>query len=208
MSYNSFISGLDLGQVGDFSALCITERVAGQTAREPARYRLQKIRRFDLGTPYTAVCERVAQVFSVPPLAGTVLAVDGSGVGRALVDMLRRQHTKARLEPIVITGGHNSSRGADGYFHVPKKDLVAVLHVVLGSGRLEVASDLPERQLLLKELRDFKVYVTKSANEIYEAREGQNDDLVLAVAMAIWIGERPRVPYAAMVRQLRQQDDD
>jgi hypothetical protein len=204
---SSFISGLDLGQVNDFSALVILERITEVGASTP-RYRLQKIKRFDLGTPYTEVCERVAKAYDSPPLAGSILAVDGTGVGRGVVDLLRKQNSKARLEPILITGGHGSSKGDDGYRRVPKKDLVGTMHVVLGSGRLEISRDLPEAGLLKRELLGFKVHVSKSANEIYENREGENDDLVLAVAMAVYVGEQPRLDYASFMSRLRAKDDD
>jgi hypothetical protein len=45
--------------------------------------------------------------------------------------------------------------------------------------------------VLIKELQNFKVKITAAANEIFEAwREGEHDDLLLAVAIAAWMGER------------------
>jgi hypothetical protein len=39
-------------------------------------------------------------------------------------------------------------------------------------------------------MQNFKAKITASANETFEAwREGQHDDLVLAVALAVWGGE-------------------
>jgi hypothetical protein len=50
---------------------------------------------------------------------------------------------------------------------------------------------LPEAELLVKELQNFKVKITAAANEVFgEWREGQHDDLVLATALAAWAGER------------------
>jgi hypothetical protein len=57
--------------------------------------------------------------------------------------------------------------------------------------RITVAKDLPLTKTLESELGTFKVKITGAANETYEAwREGQHDDLVLAVAMAAWLGQR------------------
>jgi hypothetical protein len=43
----------------------------------------------------------------------------------------------------------------------------------------------------VQELLAFRVKVTASANETFEAwRERDHDDLVLAVATAAWVGER------------------
>ena len=45
---------------------------------------------------------------------------------------------------------------------------------------------------LEEELRNFRLKLTRSAHEAFEAREGKTDDLVLAVAMALWVAERPK----------------
>jgi len=45
--------------------------------------------------------------------------------------------------------------------------------------------------VLVKELENFRVKITVNANETFESwRERDHDDLVLAVAMATWLGER------------------
>ena len=68
--------------------------------------------------------------------------------------------------------------------------------------RLQVAPELAEADTLVRELTTFEVRVTSSANETFGAwREGEHDDLVLAVAVAAWIAERQPpsvsfVPYA------------
>src|SRR5262249_5200755 len=96
---------------------------------------------------------------------------------------------KAWVRPVLITGGHQVTCEA-GAWHVPKKELVSTLQVLLQNRRLKVAA-VPERDLLLKELQNFKVKITASANETFEAwRERDHDDLVLAVAIAAWVGEK------------------
>src|SRR5262249_13816681 len=94
------------------------------------------------------------------------------------------------LEPVVITSGHRTSRGDSGAWHVPKKELVSCLQVLLQSRRLQVAA-LPERRLLIQEMRAFRVRITAAAKETFGAwRQRDHDDLVLAVALAAWWGER------------------
>jgi hypothetical protein len=49
--------------------------------------------------------------------------------------------------------------------------------------------------VLVTELRAFKVKITAAANETFESwRERDHDDLVLAVALACWLGQRIPVP--------------
>lgn len=54
---------------------------------------------------------------------------------------------------------------------------------------------LDEAETLISELMNFKVTISKAANEKFGAREGTNDDLVLACAMACWwVTQKPRGP--------------
>jgi hypothetical protein len=68
---------------------------------------------------------------------------------------------------------------------------VSNLQVLFQAGRLRVAEGLPEARTLINELINFRVKITANAHDTYEAwREGTHDDLVLAVALACWYGER------------------
>jgi hypothetical protein len=115
--------------------------------------------------------------------------VDQTGVGRAVVDMISRSRPRASIRPITITAGHAAIADGAGW-HVPKKELVGVLQVLLQTRRLQVARRLPMASVLAKELETFRVKITVNANETFEAwRERDHDDMVLAVAMAAWVGE-------------------
>ena len=97
------------------------------------------------------------------------------------------------MRPALITAGHAVTAGDDGSWHVAKKELVSRLQVLLQTRRLQIARALPDADLLVKELQNFRVKVTVAANEVFEAwREGQHDDLVLAVAIAVWLAERDK----------------
>ena len=75
---------------------------------------------------------------------------------------------------------------------MPTHDLVTTLQVLHQSERLKVAERLPEAAVLVQELLNFRVRTSAAAHDIYEAwREGEHDELVLAVALASWYGERP-----------------
>jgi hypothetical protein len=94
------------------------------------------------------------------------------------------------IRPITITAGHDVVQDGAGW-HVPKKELVSVLQVLLQSRHLQVARQLPMAAVLVKELESFRVKITASAHETFEAwRERDHDDLVLAVALAAWVGHQ------------------
>ena len=68
--------------------------------------------------------------------------------------------------------------------------------MLLQSARLKVAGSLPLAQTLVSELLTFRVKIDPlTAHDSYGAwREGQHDDLVLALACGAWYGERWRPP--------------
>jgi hypothetical protein len=95
------------------------------------------------------------------------------------------------LKPIQITGG-DAVTYEGGVTRVPKRDLVSAAQVALQTGGLKIASDLPEAQALVRELENFQMKISlDTAHDSYGAwREGAHDDLVLAVALALWCGMR------------------
>jgi hypothetical protein len=159
----------------------------GRPAEVPLAVR--HLERFELGTKYTDVVDRVASLVRSEPLRQLpgVLLVDKTGVGAAILDSF----THARIGAVAITlhGGSSVTRDPQrAGFRVPKRDLITVTQVLLQNGRLQVASGLPEAETLKKELLNFRVKIDpKTAHDSYEHwRESEHDDLVLAVSMAAW----------------------
>jgi hypothetical protein len=115
--------------------------------------------------------------------------IDHTGVGRAIYDMF----TEAGLRPIgiTITGGVSWHRDTSDQLHVAKILLVGTVQKFLQSGRLRIGARLKHASTLQRELRDFRVQVTKAANEVYGAREGQHDDILLSTAVALFVAEHP-----------------
>ncbi len=84
-------------------------------------------------------------------------------------------------------------------YGVPKRDLVATLQLLLQSGRLQFAAEMPKLDVLKEELRNFHVKINpETAHEGYSAwREGDHDDMVLSVSLAAWWGEYLKPARAA-----------
>jgi hypothetical protein len=116
-----FVSGLDLGQAQDFTALAVLEQTTLPDLEKPNQkvhhYAVRHLERFPLGTSYTAVCARLVTIFTAPPLTRTQLAVDQTGVGRPVIDMLKKSSISASIRPITITGGtrRRPARRAGGW---------------------------------------------------------------------------------------------
>jgi hypothetical protein len=93
--------------------------------------------------------------------------------------------------PLTLTAGHAVTAGDVSGLHVPKKELVGTLQVLLQTRRLQVARTLTDAAVLIRELENYRTKVTTARQETLESwREGRHDDLVLAVAMAAWLGEQ------------------
>ncbi|HOR57652.1 MAG TPA: hypothetical protein PLV82_03175 [bacterium] len=206
--FDSFILGLDLGQVNDFTGLVIAERIQTvktgypdraervirardwheKTIADDAMYYVRHIERVKLGTPYPDIVQRVQGLVQTKEINNNyLLAVDHTGVGRPVYDLFK----KAGLNTlgITITGG-NTVTGSRDNVKVAKSLLVGTVQALIQTKRVVFAKDMANVDLLQNELLNFRVKITKSANEIYEAREGEHDDLVIALAMALFAGER------------------
>lgn len=86
---------------------------------------------------------------------------------------------------------------------VPKSELVSKLQALLHSGQLKIAASLPDAAVLARELQDFRVRFTEAGNATFSAREGQHDDLVLALALAVFGLSRPEIAREVPVRWAR-----
>ena len=190
-----FFIALDLGQVCDFSTLAVIERVELVGDWNPVFFawkkrimlRLRFLERIPLGTPYPDVVLRANDVARQVAAEGVCeLAVDGTGVGRPVVDLLRRVGLPCSLRPAIVTGGIAESQ-SDGYHHIPKKDLITGLQIALQQGTLQIAGGLKFGPALVTEMAEMRVKITSPGHEQFGAwREGSHDDLVFAVALACW----------------------
>lgn len=219
----SFVASVDLGQAADYSAIAILEAV---TVPRPAAVAVGivpdphpmacldciHLGRWPLGTSYVQIVEDLIKVLRRPPLAGScVLAVDATGVGRGVIDLLRR----AQLAPVPIqfTGGSAVTKDiASGYTNVPKKDLVSALAIAFETGELRLAAGLEYLDTLKKEMQSFRAKITASANVTFDTwREGLHDDLLFSLAIAVWFarrGGRMDASYHMPLSGRRRDDND
>jgi hypothetical protein len=202
--------GLDLGQAKDFSALAVIEctrtvkseyNLPGwgdqiKTTSEVEQLHCIHLQRWQLRTSYPAIVADVVEMINNLEPERTkdgkpVLAIDATGVGAPVVDLFKRERIKAELLPVQIIGGATVSN-ENGMTRVPKRDLVSVVQVGLQNRKLKIAESLHLAETLSRELQNFQVKITDAANDVYGAwREGAHDDLVLAVALAVWKANQP-----------------
>lgn len=177
-----FVVGADLGQAFDYTAFAVLEQ------KDDRVYEVRHLERHRQKS-YPSLVDRLKTI--VLRLAGRpTLAVDATGVGRPVIDMIRHAEIDANLLAITITAG--DAVVVDGMWRrVPKRDLVSTVAVLLQTGRLRIARGLALASILEHEFQSFRAKISISGNDTYEAwREQDHDDLVLAVALAAWAMEK------------------
>ena len=189
----NYVIGIDLGQVYDYSALAVVERLKVRSSTQLARltvldhHHVRYIKRWEKGTGYADVVAETGDIMRRGKLLDAVIVLDATGVGREVASLFLQAYRMGKLgrywpRPLVITGGRETTDEL-----VPKRELVGKMQTLLQSGRLKIADSLPLADKLRAELMAFKVKMTPTGQETFEsAREADHDDLVLAVALACW----------------------
>ena len=190
-----FFIGLDLGQKRDNTALVLVEKPDSRMPFLRPEDRVLQVRmaeRLPLGTPYPEVVEIMRYLENLPALqsGGAIrLTVDATGVGRPVVDMLRRAGLRSWITAVTITSGDRESRrsGEGESVCVPKRDLIAGVQLALEKGELKIAKKMPEAGTLVRELLDVRMTGTAEGGlRIGADGYGQHDDLVVALALEVW----------------------
>ncbi len=111
-----YILGLDLGQSQDFTALAVLQRASFPWLGKPTRYTCRVLRRWPVGTPYPEIAHSLRELMetrtasALLPLAGAPLVVDATGVGRAVVDLVRPiPQPPGYVTSVVLTAGHTTT---------------------------------------------------------------------------------------------------
>jgi hypothetical protein len=178
-----WIVGADIGQAQDPTAIVALEVSDWLDLRH--------IERMPLGTPYPAVVDRLVRLTAVLP--GSALVIDSTGVGKPIIDSLRDRN-RAPIA-ISITGGDEVRRGEDGSWRVPKSILVRALLTALEDGRLRIAGGLAYGKALERELAAFRAKIGQAGHASFGG-VGEHDDLVIALALAVWWAEAAHRTFA------------
>jgi hypothetical protein len=190
------VLGVDLGKSNDPTALILLEHPL-----EPKPvYDVCFAYRFPLGTSYPELTDRIARRVTSEPLRGrTTVAIDATGVGQPVVDLLRPSLNRAPCHAITITGG-TSVHSAGSNHSVPKRDLITNAQVLFQQRRFRIAADLPDVATLIDELLAYRVTISDAGHDSYAAEhERDHDDLVLALCLAAWTAENKPFPRGGSV---------
>jgi len=152
--------GIDVATRMDYTALITLEKIeSNYIIRQAKRWR---------GQNYTQICNEITQF-----IKGDTI-IDATGVGYAVAEML-----PAPLIKVWLTGGEKTS--FDGQmWKVPQVQLISDLVLKIEQEQIKIPSNLSLKDNILHELNVLK------QGKKFEAKQGEHDDLVFALALALW----------------------
>ena len=189
--------GVDLGQRRDYTAMAVLERrwhmatveefiaSAGLAYHGEWIYRVTRLERVALGTPYIDIAEWIKdEIEKVDPRLPSTLVLDGTGVGTAVVDYLRHRKLKAEIVNVIVTGGAGPGHRSDGRAtYAPRADIMSKLQMAVEAGRFTIDRTCKQAPRLAEELKGLQL--------AGKPQEGDGkDDLAFALALAVWWGLR------------------
>jgi hypothetical protein len=201
--YDQYFIGVDPGQAQDPTAIAVVRRRYGENYLPV--FQCGYLERLPLGTPYPGIVWRCRQLLQQPIFSRrTEVILDLTGVGRPVRDLFIVQG----IDPIsvTITSGVAEPAPENNIYSVPKLVLISGVQALLHDGRLQIQSELQDAPVLKSELQDFKAEVTNSGYWKFGARSGAHDDLVLALALAVWRGMSPDTPDFGLWARLSARD--
>jgi hypothetical protein len=202
--------GLDLGNPGEFSALALVERTRAEGEAGETVFSLRDLKRYPPGTPYQGMAADLRSRLDAEfperlnpfPLRAAPVAVDVTATGREVLDTFRLGDPPPALVPVTLTMGLADGYDEQGTFRTSKRNRMTRLQVLLQAKRVRIPKALDNAELLVKELLGYRPKVKLGTDPAQaDWRDGLADDLIFAVALAIWqadhlpdgIGDAPSV---------------
>lgn len=181
-----FSVGIDIGRVNDPTAVVVLELIG------PCTLHVLKCERLQLGMPFTEQVKSIQRTLALPALqSGHGVTVDATGVGAPVVEMMRHAGVQGMLGLSICSGKGDVRRGTVG-----KGELVMCAQIAIQGGHVKANPALKDAAALIGELRNYRVSQSSGTGNLsWNAREGEHDDLVLALCLATFRAKLMRATY-------------
>jgi hypothetical protein len=93
-----------------------------------------------------------------------------------------------RLEAIVITAGNAITRESAS-IHVGKARLIGKFLGAFDAGKVHINPNMPIWPQLEREMLSYRAEMSAQGRAKFEAEEGEHDDMLFALAQAVWYCE-------------------
>jgi len=196
------IIGIDLGKMNDYSAVACVERLQkykswpyeDECLGEPY-YHLKVLERFPLNTDWVkqayfaqAIYEEIKARWAEKKITPDII-IDAAGVGAPMLDMFKRLIPAAM--GCYFTSGHQVNK-ENGIYYVPKQQVVTTTQIVSQGRRIKFGQGITDKESLKNELLNFSYKINQETGYVSfeHGKDSQKDDQVLAIAIALWYGEK------------------
>ena len=180
-----YFIGLDLAQQIDFSAFAVLTAVThygdipDPVYRNLPKTELLRLRDAAQCPAHLAYAKIPSVVYQIRCALGwdlpITLAVDASGPGRPVVDMIKASSPQVEIQPyVIVPGGAGLNNRKDGYT-IGRQTLLSSLRVALETRLLQLPGNLHCRQQLIDQLMGTSI----------DGPSHTHDDLVFALALAV-----------------------
>jgi hypothetical protein len=191
--YIHYYCGVDLGKKRDPSTVVV---IRTYYAYGKVEYQVGYLRRFSLSMLYTDISTKLAtldrQLKALAAKEGKEAIVtyvcDATGIGGPILEVVSKKLPYARIMKAYITGGINTTYAPEDpwEFHIPKGQLVSGLMAAYDRGIMSMPRDSKEADAILDELANFEIHISEAGHDSYYAAPSKHDDLVVALALAVW----------------------
>jgi hypothetical protein len=194
-----YLVGLSVSQ-GAPTGIAVLEKFKSpdqRGRRSVATYACRYLRRWlPPATAYPILVSELAAMLT-GPLVDCNLVVEAGTSIKPVVAMLRKYRLPAMIRPVEVKSSAEDAYVGDAW-KVGKGSLIETTRQVLQEDRMtfdermprEVMATTPPVRTVYQALLTYPFERAPAANEAFASRAGDYDDLVLAVALACWYGER------------------
>lgn len=188
--------GLSVGQGTQPTGIAVLKKEK-PPGREPAKYTCRYLCRWPRDTTYPTLLTDLYDMLNDAKLGKVTLIVEAGSSIKAVLAMLRRLRLPVSLKAVEVRTSAEDHY-VDGIWKLTKGTVIEIARQVLQERRLtfdeqmppEVAATTPPAQTIYHALATYPFNQSPGANDAFAARDGEYDDLVFAVALACWYGER------------------
>lgn len=171
--------GVELGMAHQFTAVSILEQ-------DGDSYTLRELNRYPLRTRYSRIAKdvRAAREAVIRQGSEYVIVIDETGTGPEVSSLFSDDGDD--IQSITISAG-SEVKQAGWRASVPRRNIIQSVQLPLQEGNLKFAQGLSYKDVFLAELASFKMKPASVDTSSFDTwREGELDDLVLAVCLPIW----------------------
>ncbi|MGZ7132928.1 MAG: phage terminase large subunit family protein [Halobacteriota archaeon] len=193
----NYYVGVDLGMKRDPSTVVVVElrETPGGTYYHYVRF----LKRLTLRMLYSNVAATLAKLdgqlrakaSALGKKVDIVYVLDATGVGEGVCELVEKKLPHADVYRVYLTGGISPVIDhASREIRLPKNQLVSTLLAVFDSDHIYISSHAKEIAAMIEELDNFEIRISDEGRDQFGAKTGSHDDLVCALGIACYCGER------------------